>query len=123
MQHDVFMQSEDRRRAYGTRVPKNWTHGAELKRWRITHTELSQQDAATKVGVSLGAYGAWERGSAVPTLENLRRMVEELRVPPEVIGYDPPRGYELVHSSWLRGELATINDKLDRIIRRQERAR
>jgi transcriptional regulator with XRE-family HTH domain len=100
-------------RPYASRMVKTatWRHGADLRDFRETKLRLSQQAAANKVQVSIGAYSAWERGTAVPKLESLRDIVERLGVPPEVVGYTAPDGWELVPSEWIRDEIAAAEER------------
>lgn len=90
--------------AYASRMVKTatWSHGSELRSYREQNLGISQQAAATRVGVSIGAYSAWERGTAIPKLESLAELVERLGVPPEVVGYRAPAGWELVPAKWIR---------------------
>ena len=88
-----------------------WRHGGDLRAFREQQLELSQQAAATKVGVSIGAYSAWERGTAVPKRESLADLVEKLGVPPTVVGYSAPAGWELVPAGWIRDEFAALEER------------
>jgi transcriptional regulator with XRE-family HTH domain len=88
-----------------------WRHGSELREFREQRLGLSQQAAATRVGVSIGAYSAWERGTAVPKRESLVDLIERLGVPPEVVGYEAPSEWELVPAVWIRAELAAAEER------------
>ena len=90
--------------AYASRMVKTatWSHGSDLRSYREQNLGISQQAAATRVGVSIGAYSAWERGTAIPKLESLAELGERLGVPPEVVGYRAPAGWELVPAAWIR---------------------
>lgn len=100
-------------RPYAHRMVKTatWRHGADLRRFREDRLKISQQAAATKVGVSLGAYSAWERGTAIPKLESLADLVEHLGAPPEVVGYEPPSGWELVPADWIRAHFEAADER------------
>jgi hypothetical protein len=57
------------------------------------------------------AYGDWERGKAVPGPDRLRAIVEQLGTPPEIVGYEAPRGYEFLPADWIRQELAAAEER------------
>jgi transcriptional regulator with XRE-family HTH domain len=96
-----------------------WPHGPDLRKARGS---LSAEKAARAVDVSRGAWDKWERGERVPNAESLRRIVEEFGVPPEAVGYIAPEGWELVPSSWISERFDSLNQKLDQIIKNQERS-
>lgn len=91
-----------------------WGRGSDLKRFREQRLQISQQAAANRVGVSLGAYGAWERGASEPTTENLANLVASLRIPPDVVGYEAPVGWELVPAEWVRQAIDEIEARASR---------
>jgi transcriptional regulator with XRE-family HTH domain len=87
-------------------MPKleSWTHGDDLRMWREQRLRISQQAAANRLDMSIAAYGKWERGQVVPTQESLRLLVERLDVPPDLVGFQVPKGWELVPAEWIRAE-------------------
>jgi transcriptional regulator with XRE-family HTH domain len=104
-------------KTYSDRVPSAWTYGTKLREMR-ERSELTQNEAASLVGVQLGTYGGWERGTQNPTLENLRAVAEAFRIDPRELGYEPPKGWELVPSDWIRKEFTALNEKLDKLMER-----
>lgn len=103
-------------------MPEHWTYGTSLRAAR-ERKGLSQDDAARRVGVKVGAWGAWERGQQVPAMERLAKVVEVLEVEPSEVGYDPPRNMLLVGSDWARQQfdqqaamIAALEEKVDRLI-------
>jgi transcriptional regulator with XRE-family HTH domain len=89
-----------------------WTYQQQLKEARI-RAKLTQDEAARLVGVKERTWGSWERGTHDPTEENLRAIVSQLQIPPDLVGYEPPRGWELVPAEWIRAQFALIIGKLD----------
>jgi transcriptional regulator with XRE-family HTH domain len=87
-----------------------WTHGSDLRAWR-EQQGISQERAGRLVGVTVKAYGDWERGKTVPGPDRLRAIVEHLGAPPEVVGYEAPRGYEFLPADWIRQELAAVEER------------
>jgi len=84
-------------------VSNAWTYGPRLREIRQARG-LSQEEAAAKVGVRLGSYGAWERGGQNPTLENINAIADAFEIDPRELGYSPPEGWDLVPSEWIRAE-------------------
>lgn len=78
---------------------KAWPYGDNLRELRGS---LSAEKAARKVGVLRQTWAGWESGDSVPREENLKAIVEEFGCPPEFVGYQPPRGWELVPAPWIR---------------------
>lgn len=76
---------------------------------------MSQEDAARAIGVGLGTYGSWERGTHIPRREALDMIVEVFNVPPASIGLHPPAGWELVPSEWIRHTHEEVMAELRRI--------
>lgn len=91
-----------------------WTYQQKLKEAR-KRANLTQDEAARLVGVRERTWGAWERGAHDPAQENLRAIVEKLKVPPEQIGYEAPQGWELVPAEWIREQFSEIIERLERI--------
>lgn len=90
---------------------ETWTYGADLRDMRNA-AGMSQEEAATALGVRLGTYGSWERGTHVPRREALDRIVEVFGVPPSAVGLEPPRGWDLVPSEWIRSEFTQLHAEL-----------
>lgn len=55
-----------------------------LKRWRAAH-ELTQRQAAAKLGISQSYYTKLELGKRVPRQPHLERILTETGVPLEVL--------------------------------------
>lgn len=89
---------------------ETWTYGADLRDMR-TAAGMSQEEAASALGVRLGTYGSWERGTHVPRREALDRIVEVFGVPPASLGLDTPRGWELVPADWIRDQIAAQEER------------
>lgn len=87
-----------------------WTFGPELKSLRETRG-LSQEDVASALGVRLGTYGSWERGTHAPRREALDRIVEYFKVPPAAIGLAAPDGWELVPADWIRDHFDAAEER------------
>ena len=51
----------------------------------------------------------------VPSHDNLRAIVEAFDCPASFVGYEPPRGWELVPSDWIRDIAADLDGRLARI--------
>ena len=92
---------------------RTWTHGDDLRRMRLA-TGMSQEDAARAIGVGLGTYGSWERGTHVPRRDALDLIVEVFNVPPSAIGLDAPAGWELVPAEWVRQAIDGIEERAAR---------
>jgi hypothetical protein len=104
---------DDGQRAYASRMvgPKPpYPHGAALNTIRGS---LSMEQAAVKVGVTRSSWDGWERLGVWPRESALKRIVEEFRCPPEMVGYEPPKGWELVPSKWIRDKFDEIIDLLE----------
>lgn len=72
---------------------------------------LSQEDAAHLIGVTVAAYGAWERGESEPRDRNWRKIEERLKVTAEEVRGEPPLSQMdqiLVNQERILAELATI---------------
>ena len=82
-----------------------WPHAAALRELR---GHLSVESAARKIDVTRQSWASWEAGRQVPSYDNLRAIVEAFNCPPELVGYEPPRGYELVPAQWIREQNAEI---------------
>lgn len=100
---------------YDHRMP--WTYQEQLRDAR-TRAGLTQDEAAAMVGVKERTWGSWERGTHEPSQDHLRAIVEKLGVPPGVIGYEPPRGWELVPSQWMQTTLEAQRERIDRVMER-----
>lgn len=98
---------------------KAWEYGDNL---RALRGSLSAEKASRKVGVLRQTWAAWEAGESIPREENLRAIVEAFDCPPEMVGYEPPKGWELVPAEWIRAEAKRLEDKLDLIIAMQGRS-
>lgn len=105
-----MMMHNERKSPYDDRMP--WTHQADLRAAR-KRAQLTQDEAARLVGVKERTWGAWERGAFSPSEEHLRAIVEKLQVPPELVGYSAPEGWELVPAAWIQEQFAAIIEMLE----------
>jgi len=94
-------------------LPDYWPYGEQL---RAIRGPLSVERASRKVGVDRQTWTAWEKRGVRPRYESLHAIVEAFGCPPDLIGFDAPKGWELVPSEWLRNAHQELNDKLDTII-------
>lgn len=53
--------------------------GKRLREFR-THKQLTQKDAATRIGVSVQALYKWENGNCLPDVYHLKLLSQVLRV-------------------------------------------
>jgi transcriptional regulator with XRE-family HTH domain len=90
-----------------------WPHHAALAEIRGSR---SVESVARQLGVNRVTWFKWEAGTQVPKHDNLRDIVEVFGVPPETVGYNPPKGWELVPAQWIRDIDARIDAKLDQIL-------
>lgn len=95
---------------------ETWTYGAKLKELR-ERRGFTQAQLAAKVGVQLGSYGNWERGTQNPNPKRLRELVAALDCDPNEIGYEAPEGWELVPSEWVRQQFEQMREELKDISR------
>lgn len=76
-----------------------WPHAGALREIRGPR---SVDKASRMVDVTRQTWAAWEAGRQVPSHDSLRAIVEAFGCPPEFVGYEPPRGWELVPAEWIR---------------------
>lgn len=76
-----------------------WPYAAALRELRGPR---SVDKAARMIDVTRQTWAAWEAGRQVPTHDRLRDIVEAFDCPPELVGYEPPRGWDLVPSAWIQ---------------------
>lgn len=84
-----------------------WPHRDALRELRGGR---SVESVAREIGVNRVTWHKWETGAQRPGLENLRAIVEAFDCPPDLIGYMPPKGWELVPAQWIRDEFAELKD-------------
>ena len=97
---------------------KDWPHRNVLKMIRTHAGNLSAERAAARIGKSRSTWVAWESGRQIPEYESLKAIVEQFGIPPELIGYEPPKGWELVPAQWIRDEVTKLDRILDILERR-----
>ncbi|CAM3185932.1 helix-turn-helix domain-containing protein [Lactococcus hircilactis] len=59
-----------------------------LKKYRLLN-DLTQEEAAEKIGVSKGALSKWERGVTYPTTPNIDKLCELYRTNYMLINFYP----------------------------------
>ena len=91
-----------------------WLYQHELKEAR-KRAGLTQLEAAERVGVRERTWGSWERGTHDPPIDKLRQIVETLNIPPALVGYEAPEGWELVPRDWLIKEFECLHAKLNQV--------
>lgn len=87
-----------------THVSDTWPHANALKTLRARTGGLSVERAAARIDVSRATWHAWESGKQRPTHDSLKAIVEAFECPPEMVGYEPPRGWTLVPEQWIRDQ-------------------
>lgn len=99
-----------------------WPHADTLKRLRDVHN-LSMEKAAGRIGATRAGWDKWERQRQAPSPDVLRAIISEFGVPPAALGYEPPQGWELVPSEWIRQAfeqhqtaLEKLEDKIDALM-------
>lgn len=90
-----------------------WPYAANLKAIRGT---LSVEKAAGRIDRTRGTWHSWEKGAQRPDEASLKRIVEVFGCPPELIGYEPPKGWELVPTEWIRDRFDQQDARLKRIV-------
>jgi transcriptional regulator with XRE-family HTH domain len=75
--------------------------------------ELSQEDAARAIGVSLTTYGRWERGARRPRGRHIDLVVKELGIERELL-VEPAAPARPVPPD-LEGAFYELRDKIDRL--------
>ncbi len=83
-------------------VQDTWQHADALRELRRSAGGLSVERAAARIDVSRSTWNAWETGKQRPTHDSLRLIVEAFGCPPELVWYEPPRGWDLVPSAWFQ---------------------
>lgn len=89
----------------------------------------TQAELAEVVGVSPNQVNRWLRGRANPPVRQLRRVIEQVGLNPADYGLRPAlRRVDAAFSAdeppaWFSSAVAEINEKLDRLIRAEERRR
>lgn len=63
----------------------------------------------------------WETGAQRPGLDNLRAIVEAFDCPPELVGYEPPKGWELVPSDWIVERFDQIQADLTLLVEAEQK--
>jgi transcriptional regulator with XRE-family HTH domain len=96
-----------------------WPYGKNLLAIR---GKISMERAANMVGATRGTWNAWEKGHQRPGDDKLKAIVEAFDCPPELIGYEPPKGWALVPTAWIVQRFDALDEKLDRIQKTAERA-
>lgn len=88
-----------------------WPHAKALREIRGPR---SVDKAARMVDVTRQTWAAWEAGRQVPSHDRLRAIVEAFECPPELVGYEAPRGWDLVPGEWIRQQheqqMAAVED-------------
>lgn len=92
-----------------------WRYAENLRTIRKRSDTRSVEKAAQRIPVSRATWNAWENG-AVPTYDNLRRIVEAFRCPPEMVGFEPPEGWELVPAQWIIDRSEAIQHSVDDVL-------
>jgi transcriptional regulator with XRE-family HTH domain len=93
-------------------VTDKWPHADALKVIRRQEGGLSVEKAAARIDVSRSTWNAWEIGKQRPTLDSLKAIVEAFGCPPELVGYEAPRGWTLVPEAWVMQEFGDIAERL-----------
>ena len=93
-------------------VQDTWQHADALKRLRKSSGGLSVERAAARIDLSRSTWNAWEIGKQRPSYDSLRLIVEAFGCPPELVGYEPPKGWDLVPAEWIRDIAAQLDDRL-----------
>lgn len=79
--------------------------------------------ASRRIDVTRQTWSAWEKGIQIPSHDSLKAIVEAFECPPELVGYEPPRGWTLVPEAWIQREFAELNETLARVLKAAELAR
>ena len=87
-----------------------WPHRDALREIRAGR---SLERVARMIDVNRVTWHKWETGQQRPSHDNLRAIVEAFDVPPDLVGYEPPKGWELVPSAWLAARFDELFARLD----------
>lgn len=93
-------------------ITDTWQYAANLATLRKRAGNISVERAAGMIGATRSSWHAWESGTRRPSQDSLKAIVETFDCPPDFIGYEPPRGWELVPSAWLVQQFEQLNEEL-----------
>jgi transcriptional regulator with XRE-family HTH domain len=91
-----------------------WPLGKNLVEVR-GRLKLNVAQASKKLGVDRQTWTGWEQGRQRPKQESLHAIVETFGCPPELVGYEPPKGWTLVPEGWISKEFEEIKETLSLI--------
>jgi transcriptional regulator with XRE-family HTH domain len=94
-------------------APNLWPYRDVLVRIRAGR---SLERVAREVDVNRVTWHKWETGVQWPSNDSLRAIVEKFGVPPDLVGYAAPEGWELVPVEWIREQFDAQSTKLDAIL-------
>jgi transcriptional regulator with XRE-family HTH domain len=94
-------------------APRPYRDTAQLLADARAHADLSQEDAAHAIGVSLTTYGRWERGERRPRGRDANRASKALGIPLDLLR-DAPEPEEPLPPS-MEGAIAQIAERLSQI--------